>query len=783
MSAPVPTVATGYPPSWHSNKGDADQYVRRYESENVMVPTMRSGLRTTLPLPPAFEEKYSDYGSGNYRIEPTPYRQIPRNVSSQYSQPPSQTEYGLGGPIAPVSWREPTRIIRHKWAPYPSDENPQNHGRDDGRPYYPQPQVGADRSAPAPSHYYPSSGHGQWAPFQPSIPSPHDQSVKSATPRLSPATTEATLATAMASSRSSRDLSPPPSKSNAGETRDLDSSNLHFTDHPRSRILPRPQPDMGENDFALAPLQHRGGGVNTQSHMTHNSNHISSEYHGHRNSHQPASSSLPPPLSRPQQQSQPREQDISPRSLAFTSSTSVRKVPAPVAQLQGDNPHAHRTIAQNQSPITPEPQKDSEAERQPKPSDREPVVNGSVNGNRKEKPAPLQIQQRPGVGDLAAKITEASKSLTQLSEEYQTMVQHSDNEKANNPKFISLNEQVVKISNLIHSLEEVFRAEKESDEIDLIRSKRARVPSPTTQYRKRKKRTPSGPGRCHSCSATETPEWRRGPAGARTLCNACGLIYAKVLRQRATNTDGSTSGLSIPSSHPSSAPSSSTPMPVSAPDLSDQARRRADARRHSRPGAGSHDISVSSSSVQLDTSNRIRPQQHSEHRNGPFHGVMAMAADSPTDSRSPPSATSSITQAFGTTSSPTESETNIPTSHHGNTTSLSLLSAVAHSDFTFSRRSMHEKNTGNMEEASRLFPETQGSQNQDLQGGTSAIEDINDQMQWRLSFNEGNKSVGTWSDDGSSLSPVSSPESSVAGSLKEVSPRTEVISIRNLTNE
>lgn len=31
------------------------------------------------------------------------------------------------------------------------------------------------------------------------------------------------------------------------------------------------------------------------------------------------------------------------------------------------------------------------------------------------------------------------------------------------------------------------------------------------------------PGRCHSCLRSETPEWRRGPDGARTLCNACGL--------------------------------------------------------------------------------------------------------------------------------------------------------------------------------------------------------------------------------------------------------------------
>ncbi|KAI8099034.1 uncharacterized protein BX664DRAFT_320225 [Halteromyces radiatus] len=40
-------------------------------------------------------------------------------------------------------------------------------------------------------------------------------------------------------------------------------------------------------------------------------------------------------------------------------------------------------------------------------------------------------------------------------------------------------------------------------------------------------------GRCHSCNISETPEWRRGPDGARTLCNACGLHYAKLARKKA----------------------------------------------------------------------------------------------------------------------------------------------------------------------------------------------------------------------------------------------------------
>ncbi|KAJ1021074.1 hypothetical protein NDA16_003860 [Ustilago loliicola] len=50
------------------------------------------------------------------------------------------------------------------------------------------------------------------------------------------------------------------------------------------------------------------------------------------------------------------------------------------------------------------------------------------------------------------------------------------------------------------------------------------------QYKKRS-RAPA-PGSCQACGTGETPEWRRGPDGARTLCNACGLHYAKLVRKR-----------------------------------------------------------------------------------------------------------------------------------------------------------------------------------------------------------------------------------------------------------
>ncbi|ATY65392.1 sexual development transcription factor [Cordyceps militaris] len=56
---------------------------------------------------------------------------------------------------------------------------------------------------------------------------------------------------------------------------------------------------------------------------------------------------------------------------------------------------------------------------------------------------------------------------------------------------------------------------------------------PVNEVKKRRGRA-APPGRCHSCNRIDTPEWRRGPDGARTLCNACGLHYAKLERKRQT---------------------------------------------------------------------------------------------------------------------------------------------------------------------------------------------------------------------------------------------------------
>ncbi|KAI9288240.1 hypothetical protein BC943DRAFT_318052 [Umbelopsis sp. AD052] len=55
--------------------------------------------------------------------------------------------------------------------------------------------------------------------------------------------------------------------------------------------------------------------------------------------------------------------------------------------------------------------------------------------------------------------------------------------------------------------------------------------------KKKPKRAGTEKLRCHSCHSTETPEWRKGPMGPRTLCNACGLIWAKLARKKSQSGD------------------------------------------------------------------------------------------------------------------------------------------------------------------------------------------------------------------------------------------------------
>ncbi|AMD21755.1 HFL101Cp [Eremothecium sinecaudum] len=68
----------------------------------------------------------------------------------------------------------------------------------------------------------------------------------------------------------------------------------------------------------------------------------------------------------------------------------------------------------------------------------------------------------------------------------------------------------------------------------------APLPPKTPNKRKRQRRSGSNStaggsgsnvGVCLHCQEKDTPEWRRGPYGNRTLCNACGLFYNKLIKK------------------------------------------------------------------------------------------------------------------------------------------------------------------------------------------------------------------------------------------------------------
>uniref|UniRef100_A0A0A9H763 GATA-type domain-containing protein n=1 Tax=Arundo donax TaxID=35708 RepID=A0A0A9H763_ARUDO len=81
-------------------------------------------------------------------------------------------------------------------------------------------------------------------------------------------------------------------------------------------------------------------------------------------------------------------------------------------------------------------------------------------------------------------------------------------------------------------LPDVYLVRKLSKRRRSPRKETAPTPAPAIYLVKKKKpskkawRPPRNPGqRCLHCGSTSTPQWREGPMGRHTLCNACGVRY------------------------------------------------------------------------------------------------------------------------------------------------------------------------------------------------------------------------------------------------------------------
>lgn len=71
----------------------------------------------------------------------------------------------------------------------------------------------------------------------------------------------------------------------------------------------------------------------------------------------------------------------------------------------------------------------------------------------------------------------------------------------------------------------IFEEDEEEEDTVIIQSVKSRK-------RRRRSQKLQQNTYCHECKVTTTPEWRTGPNGPRTLCNACGLHWAKFKKNK-----------------------------------------------------------------------------------------------------------------------------------------------------------------------------------------------------------------------------------------------------------
>ncbi|KAH8801723.1 hypothetical protein F5884DRAFT_525743 [Xylogone sp. PMI_703] len=251
---------------------------------------------------------------------------------------------------------------------------------------------------------------------------------------------------------------------------------------------------------------------------------VSSEYSHHAPPPPP-----PPPPPAPQQQPQPQ--------YSYT--------PAP-------NPMAHPVVpptSYSQQRYPPREDRRQSGEAWPEARDEKKMAS---------QPFKLSLKRNLDVWDFEnnlAQINRASSTLQEWSKHYNAIAQEQQRSHSTIPDRMptleSCNEMLElqeKIGHALERMREMIYQQEHAIADQRMREQGGKDPAdydsemnvygddikihpfPGSDGKKRRGRA-APPGRCHSCNRAETPEWRRGPDGARTLCNACGLHYAKLTRK------------------------------------------------------------------------------------------------------------------------------------------------------------------------------------------------------------------------------------------------------------
>ncbi|KAK8035216.1 hypothetical protein PG993_010211 [Apiospora rasikravindrae] len=137
---------------------------------------------------------------------------------------------------------------------------------------------------------------------------------------------------------------------------------------------------------------------------------------------------------------------------------------------------------------------------------------------------PCHREHMPDGLDLGAIINMSQGILRTLQYVQQDRIDGGDGYPAPGNEYTTKNELAGQPESPRQSIARGQRRKQEQQHQRSVRHKKQEVRSSKDEETYR-------PTYCRHCNRTETVKWRQGPDGVRTLCNVCGLLYAKRLQR------------------------------------------------------------------------------------------------------------------------------------------------------------------------------------------------------------------------------------------------------------
>ncbi|KAK3393951.1 hypothetical protein B0H63DRAFT_31207 [Podospora didyma] len=99
------------------------------------------------------------------------------------------------------------------------------------------------------------------------------------------------------------------------------------------------------------------------------------------------------------------------------------------------------------------------------------------------------------------------------------------------PKEINMVSMTQLSRGILHAVNNITTHSQRITNQDPWQQSGSRSSSPRRLGRPKRKRKREEKERCKKCGTFDSPRWRHGPAGPGTLCNVCGLLYAKKIQR------------------------------------------------------------------------------------------------------------------------------------------------------------------------------------------------------------------------------------------------------------